>query len=100
MNQPIACHLHDHLEVACLYRYQLCIGLTNGDQLVARARTTVTKPDKTEFLLLDSDAEEISIAMDRIAWIEPTTAGARFARIDFAVDDPALASAVNATSPS
>lgn len=51
--RPIACDLHDHLEVACVYRYRLQIALTDHTNLVAQARTTLTDSDKTEYLIVE-----------------------------------------------
>lgn len=50
--QPLACDLHDYLEIACLYHYRLHIELSDGDSLDAEALTTATTPSKEEFLIM------------------------------------------------
>ena len=40
---PIACDLHDYLEIACLYRYRLLLELEDGVRFEAEARTTHTR---------------------------------------------------------
>lgn len=83
MTAPISCDLHDHLEVACLYRYRLLIELTDRTQIIAQARTTLTDSDKTEYLILEESGQVQRIPMHLIAWIEPLTEGARFGRVNF-----------------
>lgn len=41
--RPIACDLHDYLEIACLYRYRLLLELEDGVRFEAEARTTHTR---------------------------------------------------------
>ncbi|AWH18185.1 transcriptional antiterminator [Stenotrophomonas sp. ZAC14D2_NAIMI4_7] len=72
--RPIACDLHDVLEIACLHRALLQVELTEGRTFVARARTTVSTADKEEFLLLDADDGEQCIRLDHLLAV--TTLGA------------------------
>ena len=72
--RPIACDLHDVLEIACLHRDLLQVELIDGRTFVARARTTLSTPGKEEFLLLDADDGEQRIRLDHLLAV--TTLGA------------------------
>lgn len=80
---PIDCNLHDHIEVACLYRYDLEIRLRDGACVAGRAGTTRTGSDKTEYLVLDSGGKQFDVPMHEIAVIDVMTRGARFASLQF-----------------
>ncbi|MEO0345584.1 MAG: Rho-binding antiterminator [Pseudomonadota bacterium] len=75
---PIACDLHDHIEVACLYRYELEVHLANSSTVTGRALTTQTWPDKTEHLVLGTSEDSKSVSLHEIRRIDVTTPGARF----------------------
>lgn len=79
---PIACELHDHLEIACEHRYRLHIELTDGSQLNARAVDTTTTGSKEEFLVVvDTAGREQRLRLDRLRAIAPLDADARFGRV-------------------
>ena len=83
MPRPIDCELHDHLEVACLYRYRMRVTLISGEIVRGRAATTVTQPDKTEMLVLHTQEGKQRIAMHDILSIEIETKGAMFQNLAF-----------------
>ncbi|MEM1437809.1 MAG: Rho-binding antiterminator [Pseudomonadota bacterium] len=75
---PIACDLHDHIEVACLYRYELEVHLADGTVVTGRALTTQTRRDKTEHLILGTNEDSRPVPLHDIRRIDVTTPGARF----------------------
>ncbi|TWC38674.1 Rof transcriptional antiterminator [Pseudomonas sp. SJZ079] len=79
--QPLACDLHDYLEIACLYHYRLHIELNDGDSLDAEALTSATTPSKEEFLIVLSAQGQQRLRLDRLLAITPLSANARFARV-------------------
>lgn len=79
--EPLACDLHDFLEIACLYRYRLLIELTDGGRLEAEALTTRTDPGRAEFLRVRAAAGLREIRLDALQAITPCDAGARFGRV-------------------
>ena len=83
MTRPIDCALHDHIEVACLYRYELRAILDDGAVLTGRAVTTATLKDKTETLELEVDGTAVLIPLHHLRRIDVLTAGAPFSSIDF-----------------
>ncbi|MNG29889.1 Rho-binding antiterminator [compost metagenome] len=79
--QPIACDLHDYLEIACLHHYQLRIELIDGDELEAEALTTQTLASKEEFLIVRTTSGEQRLRLDQLLAITPLNAGASFGRV-------------------
>lgn len=79
--RPLACDLHDYLEIACLYGYRLRIELDDGSWLNARALDTRTLPSKEEVLVVRAAGEERQLRLDRLHAITALTPGARFGRV-------------------
>lgn len=79
MTKPIACHLHDYLEIACLYGYRVKLTLRDGRVLEGQAVDTVTRADKREYLVLDSEQVETRY----LAKLRVLTPGAKFSDLTF-----------------
>ena len=73
----ITCDLHDYLEIACMYQYQVRLVLKDGSSLVGKAIDTVTK-DKREYLLIDDSGETRSVELIQLKKLEVLTANAQF----------------------
>ncbi len=86
--QPIACDLHDYLEIACMQQYRLRIELCDGSHLEAQALTTETTADKEEFLIVEHAAGTTHLRLDQILAITPLNEDARFGRVRFTGDAP------------
>ncbi|MDD1831229.1 transcriptional antiterminator [Pseudomonas aeruginosa] len=68
---PIACDLHDYLEIACLYRYRLLLELEDGVRFEAEARTTHTRAvrpggGKEEYLEVAVEGATLLLRLDRL----------------------------------
>lgn len=81
--RPIHCDLHDHVELACIYRYRIRVATNDARIITGTAITTRTDRAKQEWLLVEEEGGETSIRLDRIRSIEPLTPGARFSKIQF-----------------
>ncbi|SDS76589.1 Rho-binding antiterminator [Pseudomonas oryzae] len=81
--RPLACDLHDYLEIACLYGYRLRIELDDGSWLSARALDTRTLPNKEEMLLVEAAGAQRQLRLDHLRAITALTPGARFGRVAF-----------------
>lgn len=81
-NQPIACELHDYVEIACMYGYRLKLTLTENRSLEGKAVDVVTYPDKREFLVIDN-GERRKVELSEIVKMETRTPGARFQKVCF-----------------
>ncbi|MDT8406145.1 MAG: Rho-binding antiterminator [Methylococcales bacterium] len=80
MNTPVIdCHLHDYLEVACVYRYQVRVTLKNGRTLTGTACDLVSEQGQ-EFLLLDSQTR---VALLELTTLDVLTPGAQFETVRF-----------------
>lgn len=80
--QPVACDLHDYLEIACLYHYKLKIELKDGTHIDATALTTRTDHQKQEFLEVRVRDEQQSIRLDQLEAVTPLDNGAKFGRVE------------------
>jgi Rho-binding antiterminator len=76
----ISCELHDYIEIACLYGYQVKLTLKNHSTLVGKAIDIVTE-DKREFWLIEGN-EPQRIDLTEIAKIEVLTANAKFTELN------------------
>ena len=83
MNTPIDCTLHDHLEIACLYRYDLRVVFQDGTSVEGCAVNTATLPDKTEVLQLIVETVPVNVPMHTLATIEVLTPNAQFQTLNF-----------------
>lgn len=77
----IACDLHDYIEIACLYGYQVRLTLKDKRIVEGRALNIVTE-EKREVLLLDHNPTE-KIALDQLAKLQVLTPNARFTEVIF-----------------
>jgi Rho-binding antiterminator len=80
---PISCDLHDHVEIACLYRYRVRVLTDDARIVTGTAVNTATDNKKREWLILDDAGRQSRLRLDRIISLEATTPGARFAKIQF-----------------
>ncbi|AVK05217.1 MULTISPECIES: Rho-binding antiterminator [Pseudomonas aeruginosa group] len=84
--RPIACDLHDYLEIACLYRYRLRLELDGDLCFEAEARTTLIQADqpggdKAEYLEVEVDGATRLLRLDRLQSITALTEGALFRHV-------------------
>jgi len=83
MNNPIDCELHDYIEIACLFRYEVLLTLFNGNSVQGTALTTQTLKNKSEILNMCTGEGVEDVPFHTIAKIDVTTANARFQSINF-----------------
>lgn len=77
----ISCDLHDYLEIACMYHYQVRLWLKDGKTLAGKAIDTVTQ-DKLEYLLIEN-GETQQIELNQLKKLEVLTAAAKFKEVVF-----------------
>ena len=78
----ISCDLHDFVEVACMYGYQLKLILKNDQIIEGKAIDIVNSPEKNECLVIDSDTRQ-QVELIRLAKMEVLTPNAKFSEIIF-----------------
>ena len=60
----ISCAIHDYLEMACMYGYNISCELDTGEKLSGIAITTETSKEKKEYLLLKLESDTIKIELN------------------------------------
>ncbi|MBK7493398.1 MAG: Rho-binding antiterminator [Nitrosomonas sp.] len=78
----ISCDLHDFVEVACMYGYQLKLILKNDQIIEGKAIDIVNSPEKNECLVIDSDTRQ-QVELIRLAKMEVLTPNAKFSEVIF-----------------
>lgn len=82
MNRPIACHLHDYIETACLYGYRVRLTLRSGAIMEGRAIDTGIDTDRREYLLLQGRDKQ-KIDLGQIKTLEVLSPDPIFAVVHF-----------------
>ena len=83
MNAPINCHLHDYIEIACLYHFEVEFNLANGKVVKGRAQTTHTDKNSREFLRLMFNKRQLEIDLHDIKTMCALTANPHFDKVEF-----------------
>jgi Rho-binding antiterminator len=81
--RPIDCTLHDHLEIACLFHYQVQLKLKNGATVTGEAQTTTTWPNRSETLAVLTKAGTEHVPLEQLSHMLILTENARFLQVDF-----------------
>ena len=85
MNQLIKCHLHDYLEIACMFHYQVKLTFKHGEKIQGNASKIVLETGR-EFLVLepsDLDGRVQKAAINELAFMTVITPNARFKEVRF-----------------
>ncbi len=77
----ISCELHDYIEIACLYGYQVKLTLKNKQSIEGKAVNIITV-NKKEYLLIDNGKEQ-RMDLTHIAKMQVLTANAKFNEVNF-----------------
>lgn len=76
----ISCELHDYIEIACMYGYQLKLTLMDHQIVEGKAIDTTTSAEKREFLVLDHGQQ---VELNKIKKLQVTTPNAKFTEVNF-----------------
>lgn len=77
----ISCALHDYIEIACLYRYQLKLRLKDNHIITGKA-INIISVEQREYLLLDNDIRQ-KVELININELEVLTPHAKFNKVNF-----------------
>ena len=82
---PMLCRLHDYIEIACLFRYPVALLLDTDEELKGVAIDTLTKPDKTEYLVfVENDSKnKMEIPLSSIRQMQSCIDNPHFDKVDF-----------------
>lgn len=78
----ISCELHDFVEVACMYGYQLKLILKNNQTIEGKAIDIVNSPERRECLVIDNDSRQ-QIELTQLARMQVLTPHAKFNEVVF-----------------
>ena len=78
----ISCELHDFVEVACMYGYQLKLILKNNQVIEGKAVDIVNSPERRECLVIDNDSRQ-QIELTQLARMQVLTPHAKFNEVVF-----------------
>lgn len=78
----ISCELHDFVEVACMYGYQIKLILKNNQVIEGKAIDIVNSPEKKECLVIDNDSKQ-QIELTQLARMQVLTPHAKFNEVVF-----------------
>lgn len=78
----ISCELHDFVEVACMYGYQLKLILKNNQIIEGKAIDIVNSPERRECLVIDNDSRQ-QIELTQLARMQVLTPHAKFNEVVF-----------------
>lgn len=84
MTQPIIdCELHDFIEVACMYGYQVRLVLKNQQIIEGQAKDIVTTAEKREFLVIENEQGRQQVELITLDKMQVLTTNAKFNEISF-----------------
>jgi Rho-binding antiterminator len=77
----ISCYLHDYLEIACLYGYQVKVSLNGCENIEGKALDLQTI-DKREYLLIEGKTPH-RIELNQLKKLQVLTPNAKFTEVNF-----------------
>jgi Rho-binding antiterminator len=83
MSRIIDCHIHDYIEIACLYGFQVNLELVDQTSIQGRAKTTETSVDKHEWLILEIGDQSEKVELSTIKSMQAITPNPHFDKIEF-----------------
>ena len=81
--QIIDCELHDYIEVACMYGYQVRLILKNQQIFEGKAKDIVTTAEKREFLIIDNEQGSQEVELIQLKKMQILTPNAQFKEVVF-----------------
>lgn len=83
MNQEnISCELHDFIEVACMYGYEVKLELRDNQIVKGKAIDISTSNDKREYLIINNGQEQ-QIELTKLIKMTVLTPNAKFTEVNF-----------------
>lgn len=78
----ISCELHDFVEVACMYGYQVRLTLKNNQVIEGKAIDIITSSEKQECLVIEGDTRQ-HIDLTELAKMQVLSPNAKFNEVRF-----------------
>ena len=83
MKKILPCHLHDFIEIACLYGFEIQLRLKNNDVVQGNALTTNIASNKTEYLMVLVSDQNVRVDLTDIKFMRAVTRNPHFDLIEF-----------------
>jgi Rho-binding antiterminator len=83
MRKILSCHLHDYVEIACLYGFEVCLQLTSHKTLRGKAMTTKIMSNRPEYLLVLVSDQTVEVDTADILTMKAITRNPHFDLIEF-----------------
>jgi len=81
-NCSIACDLHDYIEIACMYHYQVKLTLKDQTSIEGKAIDILIGSDKREYLVIDTGQKQ-QIELNQLKKLQVLTPKAQFSEVSF-----------------
>ncbi|WAR43940.1 Rho-binding antiterminator [Methylomonas rapida] len=81
-NCSVACDLHDFIEIACMYHYQVKLTLKDQTSIEGKAIDTLIGCDKREYLVIDTGQKQ-QIELNQLRKLQVLTPKAQFTEVSF-----------------
>ncbi|MCL2915562.1 Rho-binding antiterminator [Shewanella corallii] len=78
----INCEVHDVLELACIYRIEVQLTLSDGTSISGIASTTRTGQNKHEYLVIEHTDGPVEVDMESIKMMRALTRNPHFTEVD------------------
>ena len=80
--ENISCELHDFIEVACMYGYQIQLALKDDQVIEGKAVDITTSKDKREYLIIKNEQEQ-QVELTQLTKLTVLTPNAQFKEVSF-----------------
>jgi Rho-binding antiterminator len=79
----ISCAIHDYVEIACMYRFEVKLVFNNGQLVQGIAFQTTYNENREECIVLETEKGNEEIVLEKISLMEAVTKNPHFEKIDF-----------------
>jgi Rho-binding antiterminator len=79
----ISCELHDYIEIACMYGYQVKLTLKDQLPIEGKAIDLLTTAEKREYLIIETEHQRQQIELIQLKTMQVLTSNAKFQQINF-----------------
>lgn len=62
----ISCHIHDYIEISCLYRLKIKLLLKDGHEVIGIGKTTHYNENKDECMMVETKTGNMDIVLTEI----------------------------------
>ena len=77
------CHIHDYVEIACLYKIQIRLKLQTDDVIEGVAQDVVLNDLRQECLLLEAGEREVLVVLTEIQSMQAIVENSHFDEVVF-----------------